>query len=108
MAPYADRKGEVWPLGPNAFYAAQQATAEKAGIEWKANALRHSYVSYRFAQIGDSGHVAGECGNRAAIVPKHYREWVTPADAGKWFSIRPQTPANVLPLTKDQGTSIHA
>ncbi|MBM3840113.1 MAG: site-specific integrase [Verrucomicrobia bacterium] len=112
LAPYADRQGKVWSDGPDQFFKCQAAVAAataveadpargvpaQQAVEWKANALRHSYASYRFAQIGDAGRVAGELGNSAAVVHKHYRELVKPADAEKWFSTRPEQPGNVLTL----------
>jgi integrase len=113
LAPYSGREqGRVWPGGSVLFYKRQQqialATAVEADestgvkaqkpVEWKGNALRHSYASYRFAQTGDAGRVAGECGNSAAVIHKHYRELVKPADAERWFNVRPDAPANVLPM----------
>lgn len=59
---------------------------------------RHSYASYRFAQTGDEGSVAGELGNSAAVVHRHYRELVKPADAERWFSVKLEVPANVMSL----------
>ena len=67
-------------------------------VEWKFNALRHSYASYRFALTNDAGRVAGECGNSAAVVHRHYRELVKAADAERWFNVRPEAPANVVTL----------
>lgn len=104
LAPYADRQGKVWPGSHEDFYKAQHNTAAatksdgKTAVRWKPNALRHSYASYRFAQIGDAGRVAGELGNSAAVVHRHYRELVKPAEAERWFSLRPEAPANVLPM----------
>jgi integrase len=112
LAPYAERTGPVWTGNHDEFYDAQQAaakaTAVKAdaehgvraqkAVEWKVNALRHSYASYRFAQIGDAGRVAGELGNSAAVVHRHYRELVKPADAVKWFAVKPDAPVNVVPM----------
>ena len=98
LAPYAGRTGKVWLGTHEDFYQAQQDTAAAAGLKWKANALRHSFASYRFAQTGDAGRVAGECGNSAAVIHKHYRELVKPADGLAWFGVKPETPANVLPL----------
>ena len=60
-----------------------------APVPWKANALRHSCASCRFALTGDAGRVAGECGNSAAVVHRHHRELVQPADAERWFAVRP-------------------
>ncbi|MBI3417994.1 MAG: tyrosine-type recombinase/integrase [Verrucomicrobia bacterium] len=104
LASYAQRTGNVWTGTHEAFYEAQQATAaatkteNKPAVKWKANALRHSFASYRFAQTGDAGRVAGELGNSAAVVHRHYRELVKPADAQRWFAIAPTAPANVTVL----------
>lgn len=120
LAPYAGHKGKVWPGLHDGFYDAQQETAAATAVEadpdkgvkaqkavaWKANGLRHSYASYRFAQLGDAGRVAGELGNSAAVVHRHYRELVKPADAEAWFNVRPDAPANIVPLTTAESTPI--
>jgi len=112
LRPYSGRQGKVWTDSSILFYKRQEAVAASTAVEadpekgvkalapvkWKANALRHSYASYRFAQIGDAGRVAGELGNSAAVVHRHYRELVKPADAVKWFSVKPEAPANVISL----------
>ncbi len=104
LAPCAERQGKVWPCNHDDFYKAQQDTAAatktdgKAAVRWKPNALRHSYASYRFALTNDAGRVAGELGNSAAVVHRHNRELVKPADAERCFSIRPEAPANVVPM----------
>ena len=67
-------------------------------MTWKSNALRHSFASYRFAQTGDAGRVAGECGNSAAVIHRHYRELVKPEAAQRWFAVSPESPANVVTL----------
>ena len=66
-------------------------------VEWKKNALRHSFISYRVADIQNVNQVALECGNSPSVIFKHYRELVRPAEAKKWFGIEPQMPANVVP-----------
>jgi len=112
LAPYTERQGMVWPGTHDAYYQTQLLTAAAtevkadpakgqkalAPVRWKSNALRHSYASYRFAQIGDAGRVAGECGNSAAVIHRHYRELVKPADAERWFNVKPEAPANVTML----------
>jgi len=42
-----------------------------------------------FALSNDAGRVAGYLGNSAAVIHRHYRELVTPADAKRWFGIAP-------------------
>lgn len=63
--------------------------AKSIGIQWPHNGLRHSYISYRIADIKDAARVALEAGNSPEIIFKHYRELVTEAEAQKWFSIVP-------------------
>lgn len=113
LQPYAGRVGKLWThMSEFPFHRQQRKTAAATAVEanpqnrikaqkpvkWKANALRHSYASYRFAQTGDAGRVAGELGNSATVVHRHYRELVKPADAEVWFNIRPEAPANVLTM----------
>ena len=69
---------------------------QRIDFEWKRNALRHSYISYRLALMPDTARVALECGNSPDVIFKHYRELVEPEQATKWFELRPPEgyPAN--------------
>lgn len=68
------------------------------GIPWKRNGLRHSFVSYRLAQIQNVNQVALECGNSPGVIFKNYRELVQPSDADKWFAITPTTTEKIISL----------
>lgn len=68
---------------------AAMTLAKKLGVQWKRNALRHSYISNRLAIVPDTARVALECGNSPNIIFKHYRELVTPEQAKEWFNIFP-------------------
>jgi integrase len=103
------QKGEV-PPGAE--------TAEMEGwtpFAWKHNAMRHSFISYRVAQVQDVAKVSLEAGNSPRMVFSNYRELVRPADAEKWFAVASaaveavkkqraeasaQRPANVVDLPK--------
>jgi hypothetical protein len=54
-------------------------TSGKSGsvmeLEWKKNALRHSFISYRVAAIQNVNQVALEAGNSAAMIFKHNGNW---------------------------------
>ena len=68
-------------------------TAEAEGWKpflWKHNALRHSFISYRVAQIKNMAEVALEAGNSPGMIFKHYHELVQPEAAKAWFSITPK------------------
>ena len=67
-------------------------------FEWKANALRHSYISYRLADVQDTNRVALEAGNSPRMIFQHYRELCTPADAHTWFLLTPTSSSNVIPM----------
>lgn len=74
--------------------------AIRAGVEWKHNALRHSFASYRLADVKSAAQVSLEMGNSPKMVFKHYRELVTSDEATTWFSISPATPANVAQIVE--------
>ena len=98
LAPYATRTGPVWSGTHDAFYNAQEATAAAAGVEWKANGLRHGFASHRLAQTKDEVRVAYELGNSPVVVRGHYDALVDEKDAAAWFNICPAKPANVTAL----------
>ena len=92
LAPYRERIGKVLPIKhANTCCKMEWAVAEAAKIEWKHNALRHSYGSYRLAQIKNAAEVALEMGNSPQMIFKHYRELVTPRNAAAWWAIAPTT-----------------
>lgn len=97
LASYAGRSGKVFE--PRADERAH-AYAERLGVEWKPNALRHSFISYAVAKFKNLPAVALEAGNSVAIVNRHYRELCTEADGKAWFAIMPDAPANVIRMKK--------
>jgi integrase len=98
LAPYAQRQGKVWNLTSNDLQDARAATVEKSKTAWKDNACRHSFISYRLAELQDVNKVSLEAGNSPAIVFKHYRELVKPDAAKVWFAVSPGVPENVLTM----------
>lgn len=54
------------------------------------NGARHSYGSYRTADVKSAGQVALEMGNSENVVKRHYLYHVTPEDAQKWWAIMPE------------------
>jgi integrase len=60
-------------------------------VEWKHNALRHSFCSYRLADVKSAAQVALEAGNSPQMIFEHYRELVTEKAAKAWFAITPET-----------------
>ena len=94
-----DKTERLWPRSSNRYFIAQKLAASKTGTTWKANALRHSFITYRLAQTKDMAEVALEAGNSPTMIFRHYRELATEAEAKEWFGIVPAKGAvNVVPF----------
>ena len=72
------------------------AKSKPVKVKWPHNGLRHSFISYRVAQVQNVAQVALEAGNSPKMIFSNYRELVKPAEAAKWFAISPEQPANVV------------
>jgi len=99
LTPSRPGDGLVWPDTKAMFFKIRLSVAAQAGITWKPNILRHSFISYRLAEIQDVNRVALEAGNSPQMIFRHYRELATPEQAATWFAIAPQTALNVVPIT---------
>lgn len=103
----------VQPQGPVCVYknlSNQYAKrAVKVGVKWKRNALRHSFVSYRVADICNIPQVAMESGHTVRELQTDYLEVVDKEAATQWFSITPTSPKNVVALSgADMQTKVDA
>ncbi len=98
-------EGAVWPRSKTAYFDAIRDTAARAGVRWKQNALRHSWTSYRLAEVQDVNRVALEAGNSPQMIFRHYRELATPEQAKSWFSIAPDVAENIVPITASHATA---
>jgi integrase len=92
-------KERVWPHSKAWFFEAMRNVASEANIKWKQNALRHSFISYRLAEIQDVNRVALEAGNSPQMIFRHYRELATPDQARTWFSIAPAASNKVIAIS---------
>ena len=66
------------------------AENEIEALEWKHNALRHTYISARVAETGDVPRVADEAGNSPQVIRTNYLKRMRPAAATEWFAIQPK------------------
>jgi integrase len=74
----------------NAAAATGDEANEIKALEWKHNALRHTYISSRVAESGDVPRVADEAGNSPQVIRTNYLKRMRPTAAAEWFSIEPQ------------------
>ncbi len=74
-----------------------EKTAKRAGIQWKRNGLRHSFISYRVAQLKNFDEVAHEAGNSPQVIKTNYLKVTTEQEAKMWFSIFPANASISVP-----------
>ena len=98
LAPHHQGSGKVVVVEQVSWKLKKLTALESVGFKWKHNALRHSFISYRVAQVQNVAQVALEAGNSPQIIFSNYRELVKPADAVQWFNIQPEPPANVIAI----------
>jgi integrase len=69
---------------------------EKEVIEWKKNAMRHSFGTYHFALHEDSIKTSNQLGHRQGdhVLFEHYRALATKKQAENYFGIVPPANAN--------------
>ncbi len=91
LLPYASCTGTIAERWNSAQTLSRSWTrrADAVGVDYKKNAMRNSYVSYRLAVVKDIAQVALESGNSPGVIQENYLELVTEAEAQKWFSIVP-------------------
>jgi integrase len=97
LSTYRKAKGRVVPYSNVTNQLLK--VASNAGLDWRKNALRHSFGSYRLALIDNENLVAREMGNSPAVIYSSYHAARTKSQASDWFSIVPLSAAsNVTPL----------
>jgi len=98
LAPFARRTGFVSP-GRTRHKLTPQWLA-LAGVEWKNDALRHSYASTRLAVLKDMAALSLEMGNSPAMIFRHYLDLKHEEEAAEWFAVMPADAAeNVLSIS---------
>ncbi len=94
----------LYPAGSGKVFSRPRAEerahlyAERLGVKWPPNGLRHSYATYRVGVTQDMPRVALEMGNSPAIIERFYKELATESEAKAWFAIMPKQPANVVAM----------
>jgi integrase len=97
LLPVRKHRGAVTPEDFNKLFVQAR---EAAGItEWPDNALRHSFASYHLAHFKNAAATALELGHHdSRITFAHYRELVKPKEGERYWNIKPETSAKVVPL----------
>lgn len=97
LASYRQKSGPVCPVfkggdlsRAQSVSKALRAAAEQGGFKVIYDGLRHSFITFRVADIQNLPQVALEAGNSPAIIQEHYNGRSTPAEAKKYFGITPE------------------
>ncbi len=83
------KQGKVckgWTLA-NSLYHAWLKVTKAAGVAYKKNAFRNSFISYRLALTKDIKSVAYDSGNSPEMIRRYYLDLVTPEAAKQWFAL---------------------
>lgn len=95
----------VHPSKPSTAGAKAETTRLGAFVGgWKRNALRHSFLSYRSAEVGIA-QTAMEAGNSETEARRSYVDAMGADHAAAWFSVLPQKyprPANIHVLPPNE------
>ena len=77
-----------WPSA-NSLTRAWRRVIDKAGVPYKRNAFRSSYITYRLILTKDIAKVAEETGTSPRMIKKNYqsRAAISRATAEEWFSL---------------------
>jgi integrase len=97
----ASKSGPVIPRysGDAPLLRAFRQALEPLKVEMVHNGLRHSYATYRLAEVQTADQVALEMGNSPRKLFQNYRELATKAQAERWFAVRPAMEEKVLTLS---------
>lgn len=85
LAAWLALPGTLRPMSPNTV----KAIVRGSGVKWGHNIARHSFVSYHLAAFQSAGRTALEAGHSEAMLFRHYRALVTPAEASEFWAIMP-------------------
>jgi integrase len=95
------RTGPVIPRysGDAPLLRAFRQALKPLGVQMVHNGLRHSYATYRLAEVQSADQVALEMGNSPRKLFQNYRELATKAQAERWFAVMPAMEEKVLTLS---------
>jgi integrase len=93
LKPYARTEGRIVPLtcnGKVSYQNAWERAVKRARLwPWPENALRDSFVSYRYKSTGSAETTSQEAGHSIGIMFAKYQKKITKEAAERFWAIRP-------------------
>ena len=90
--------GKIWSFNESTFQEHFRDLCDRAKVARKANGLRHAFCSFHFAMHSNENLTAAQAGNSPAMIHAHYKGLATKTEAEKWFAVKPEAPANIVPM----------
>jgi hypothetical protein len=81
-----ERVADQWSTA-NSLWKAWEREITRAGVTYRRNAFRNSYISYRLAILQDIRQVAQETGTSPEMIRRNYMVPIPRATAEEWFAI---------------------
>ena len=94
--------GEIVPFSQSTLRRKRDELCAKTRINWVQQGMRHTYCSNWLALYGDINKLVLQSGHDSVdTMWRHYHRGTTKAEAEKFWSIRPPTPAtNIVPMAR--------
>lgn len=100
LAPHAMERGEIEYSRPRF-----EAVVKKSGVQYRKDAMRHSFGTWHHAMHRHKGETAVQLGDTIETVTKHYvNDYVEQSDAVKFWAIAPKGEANVIELRQQKAS----
>ena len=101
LMPLGIKTGPVIPRysGDAPLLRAFRQALEPLKVKLVYNGLRHSYATYRLAQVQSADQVALEMGNSPRKLFQNYRELATKRQAESWFAVMPAVSERIVALS---------
>jgi integrase len=97
LTPCAQPNGKIIEGSESQLNDSLRSLAKAAEVKWVQNGLRHSYASYFLAKWQDITRLAYQMGEKdPAVIYNHYAGLRTPAEAEKYWGLRPGNVDGVL------------
>jgi integrase len=106
LLPYSQKTGKLFIRSDRRYHQNVELLKEPAElVKWPQNGLRHSYASYHLAKHQNAPQLALTMGHTTPrMIFDNYREVVTPAEAERFWQIRPARQAdNVVSIAAEAG-----
>jgi len=98
LEPYRNQSGNVWTQSLDKFHNDFAALLGLLKIAPKRNGLRHGFCTFHLAANGNENLTAQMAGNSPTMLHGNYKGLATRKEGEAWFDVKPESPANVLPM----------